>query len=318
MATADLRAIVLQLSKKYQWSSLSKPMVSAAQATSSSSSSSTSSSPSSSSSRSRSRSRSLNEFDDSDDLVADLSRSFGGTLTMNDDDDDDDDDSDDLFFRTKKPTTTTKKKQKGTAVATSGGSRPSIDDTLMFKPNTKSKKLLEERDAVTAKLYRRYNEAAFGGQLPLDLPIVWSKRLTSTAGLTKMSFQSGTGKKQGEIILSAKVVDDVLRLKTTLLHEMCHAAAWFIDNTRKPPHGASFWKWASISSASTGLTVTTCHSYVIHKPYVFQCVNATCQTKYGRHSKSIDTSKHCCGVCRGKLEYVGTFNADGTPKRAGR
>jgi predicted SprT family Zn-dependent metalloprotease len=240
-----------------------------------------------------------------------------GTMTMNDDDDDDDD----LFLR-KQPLSTKKKpqpqpqpKKKGAAPAP-GGPRPSIDDTLMFKRNTKSKKLLDERAAVTAKLYRKFNEVAFGNQLPADLPVVWSKRLTSTAGLTKMSFESGTGKKRGEIILSEKVVDDVLRLKTTLLHEMCHAAAWFIDNTRKPPHGASFWKWASISTASTGLTVTTCHSYVVHKPYVFQCVNVACQTKYGRHSKSIDVTKHCCGVCKGKLEYVGSFNADGTPKRA--
>ena len=168
----------------------------------------------------------------------------------------DDDSDDDLFYRTKTPTKTIAKKQphnnktssKGFHTsATSSSSTSSFsspDNNIAFKPNTKSKKLLDQRNDITAQLYLQYNQMAFGGQLPVDLSIVWSKRLTSTAGLTKMSVQTSTGTKQGEIILSEKVVDNVFRLKTTLLHEMCHAAAWFIDSTRKPPHGPSFWKWA--------------------------------------------------------------------------
>ena len=108
------------------------------------------------------------------------------------------------------------------------------------------------------------------------------------------------------------MVDNVLRLKSTLLHEMCHASTWIIDGVRKPPHGKSFWKWASICSANIpGMVVTTCHSYDIYKPYKFECVN--CQASYGRHSKrGIDIEKKCCGVCRGKLQYVGMINSDGT------
>lgn len=115
----------------------------------------------------------------------------------------------------------------------------------------------------------------------------------------------------GEIVISEKVVDNITRLKSTLLHEMCHAAAWLIDGQRKPPHGGAFWKWASICSANIpGMTVTTCHSYEIHRPYKFQC--RECKMNYGRHSKSINLEKQCCGVCRGKLEFIGVFNSDGT------
>lgn len=27
----------------------------------------------------------------------------------------------------------------------------------------------------------------------------------------------------------------------TLLHELCHVAAWLIDGELRPPHGARFW-----------------------------------------------------------------------------
>ena len=37
---------------------------------------------------------------------------------------------------------------------------------------------------------------------------------------------------------------------------------------------------------------------------------------YTRHSKKgIDVGRHRCGVCRGKLEYVGSYNADGSKKK---
>ena len=34
-----------------------------------------------------------------------------------------------------------------------------------------------------------------------------------------------------------KVLDSRERLEATLAHELCHAAAWLLDRTAKPPHG---------------------------------------------------------------------------------
>lgn len=62
--------------------------------------------------------------------------------------------------------------------------------TIKFKPNTKSKKLIAERETLANEIYQEYNEKAFYGMLPADLDISWSKRLTSTAGITKMNSQS--------------------------------------------------------------------------------------------------------------------------------
>ena len=37
--------------------------------------------------------------------------------------------------------------------------------------------------------------------------------------------------------LSSKVVDCEDRLQRTLAHELCHVAAWLLDQVSKPPHG---------------------------------------------------------------------------------
>ena len=92
------------------------------------------------------------------------------------------------------------------------------------------------------ELYKSYNESCFDGALPDDLPVTWNKRLLTTAGLTKM--RGGVLGKAASMKLSVKVLDSDARLQNTLLHEMCHAAAWLLDGQKKPPHGPSFWKWA--------------------------------------------------------------------------
>lgn len=63
----------------------------------------------------------------------------------------------------------------------------SITESVKFKRNTKSKKLISERDNLTSEIYQEYNKIAFDNLLPRDLRISWSNRLRSTAGITKMS-----------------------------------------------------------------------------------------------------------------------------------
>lgn len=60
--------------------------------------------------------------------------------------------------------------------------------------------------------------------------------------------------------------------------------------------------------------VTTCHSYEIFAKYRFGC--STCGHEFARHSKSLDLTRKGCGVCRGKLSFLGAFNRDGTPVKA--
>jgi hypothetical protein len=95
----------------------------------------------------------------------------------------------------------------------------------------------------------------------------------------------------------------VEKLRKTLLHELCHAAAWLLDFTAKPPHGTVFKRWATLASNQyKDLEVKTCHSYTIDFKYRYICTNPQCKHVHGRHSRSIDTKLNGCGKCGGILE----------------
>lgn len=81
------------------------------------------------------------------------------------------------------------------------------------------------------------------------------------------------------------------KLRRTLLHEMCHAAAWVIDHTSSPPHGSSFKKWYRViqiplplltqylnerarlaSQKYPELQVTVTHNYLIQYKHKWNCL----------------------------------------------
>lgn len=178
------------------------------------------------------------------------------------------------------------------------------------------KKFKENRDQLAKSLYRQYNKTVFCNKLPFSLDISWNKRLMTTAGLTHYRRQLvGDGMiYHARIELSCKVVDTADRLERTLVHEMCHCAAWIIDHVSKPPHGAVFKKWAQQAmQVAPHLDVRTCHQYDIFYAYRWQCT--VCLQEIGRHSKSIDVNRKVCGSCRGPLQYLGKFARDGSPSK---
>lgn len=110
------------------------------------------------------------------------------------------------------------------------------------------------------------------------------------------------------------MLDTPEKLERTLVHEMCHCAAWLVDHVAKPPHGSVFKSWADRAMrAAPHLDVSTCHAYEIFYAFQYQC--SGCNQTYGRHSNSIDVSKKVCGVCRGRLEYLGKFERGGSPAK---
>ena len=121
------------------------------------------------------------------------------------------------------------------------------------------------------------------------------------------------------IELSSKVIDDSHKLRQTLAHELCHAAAWLLEASNKPPHGPAFRAWAQrCMAACPELDVRTCHAYEIAFAFRYKCATGWCGAEYGRHSASIDVAAKACGVCGGKLALLPRLKADGTPvqKRA--
>ena len=111
------------------------------------------------------------------------------------------------------------------------------------------------------------------------------------------------------------MLDRPERLASTLAHELCHAAQWLLDGSSKPPHGASFWKFANLfSSRVKGMQVSTCHSYDIFYKFRYECTD--CGQEVGRQSKSVNLDRQRCGRCKGELRLLGAFNRDGTPAKA--
>jgi len=129
------------------------------------------------------------------------------------------------------------------------------------------------------------------------------------------------------IELASKVITSTPRLLNVLAHEFCHLANFMVSGVRDQPHGASFKRWAALTSmefADRDVEVTTKHSYEIEYRYGWVCVGGGrgrdgeivdgkgmggrggegCGMEYQRHSKSIDPSKHTCGVCKGRLLQI--------------
>eukprot|EP01135_Chromosphaera_perkinsii_P001207 Nk52_evm6s162 gene=Nk52_evmTU6s162 len=181
-------------------------------------------------------------------------------------------------------------------------------------PSAKTKRIfLKEREELARQLYKEFNESIFKSELPAIMNIIWKKTLNTTAGRTILT-RSSFGKYSAEIELSTKVIDQEYRLKNTLCHEMCHAAAWLINHISRPAHGKAFKYWAyTASSRYPELDIKTCHNYDIDYKYRYKCQNARCQRVYGRHSKSVNTEKQACGSCRGRLELMDPVTKDGTP-----
>lgn len=166
------------------------------------------------------------------------------------------------------------------------------------------------RERAADRLLIFFDKEVLSGQLVRDLApkqkvtVAWSGRLTKTAGITRMKRLS-CGTRTAAIELSEKVVDEPVRLYNTLAHELCHAAAWIIDDCFKPPHGDQFKRWSTIfNDWDHKLVITTCHEYEIRYKFKYNCRD--CEQVYGRHSKSIDTNVKVCGKCRGRLQLMKT------------
>lgn len=170
--------------------------------------------------------------------------------------------------------------------------------------------------------------AADGGVRRLAEPtggvkIIWSKTLKTTAGRAHWKGErmrpssSSSSESDGPryrhhamIELAERIIDNEDRLLNTLAHEYCHLANYMISNVHKNPHGPSFKQWGRKCSDAMSdhpvyggrITVTTKHNYKIDWKYVWACEG--CTVTYGRHSKSIDTTRSRCGACAGHLVQI--------------
>eukprot|EP00978_Attheya_sp_CCMP212_P016613 scaffold43696_cov48-Attheya_sp.AAC.2 len=209
--------------------------------------------------------------------------------------DDDDDDDDKFDIRRKKETDKNRRK------AQPPPRRKRTEKEHKTTSKISKAAFARERDSLTKEIFSEFNRSAFDRSLSA-VEVTWSKRLTTTAGITRLKRLtiSGTQQRVATIELSTKIIDDSERLRATLLHEMCHAAAWLVDGIHKPPHGQCFKKWANIKD----VTVSTTHDYQITYKYAWACATPNCGVVIKRHSRSLDINRKCCGRCQGKLVEI--------------
>ena len=260
--------------------------------------------------------------DGNDDEVVYIVDRLGCVVIDDGDDGDDGDDEDAWRIPSTSVSAGRTERTPATASRTVAAIAPSTDSTSTSTSTSAStptylhKTPLPARLALATSLYQKFNLLIFDGALPADLDISWNKRLTSTAGMThykrRIDARTSLPVYSCRIELATKVLDTAAKLERTLIHEMCHCAAWMIDHVAKPPHGAVFKKYAQRAmTVVPGVDVSTCHNYEIFYAYRWAC--GSCGVEYGRHSKSIDVEKKVCGGCGGRLAFLGRFRrgADG-------
>ncbi|CAI5786794.1 Hypothetical predicted protein [Podarcis lilfordi] len=179
-----------------------------------------------------------------------------------------------------------------------------------------SKNFRRRKGELAQSLYDFYNRSVFEQKLPENMEIVWNKKMRKTAGCCVSGQLKGPeGQRYARIMLSEKVCDSADRLRDTLIHELCHAAAWLIHGVRDG-HGR-FWRLYAKKSAVVHPelpVVSRCHNYEIKYKFTYECCR--CKNTIGRHSKSLDTQRYVCALCKGQFVLCQPTRKDGTPAKA--
>ena len=170
------------------------------------------------------------------------------------------------------------------------------------------------------RLWADLNALYFDQRLP-PIQILWSSRLTSTAGL----FVSQHGPRDRWITPEERHgVGRVIRLslplhrrqplstiRNTLAHEMIHQ--WQFDVKKcRPSHGPEFRRLMNLMNRD-GLGISIYHT--LHKEvdalakYAWQCVG--CGRSYARQRKSLSVHRHRCGECHGMLREMSPVGITG-------
>lgn len=192
-------------------------------------------------------------------------------------------------------------------------------------PNARKYRLnfKDNKESLCNYLYKLYNEKVFDKELPDNMTIEWNVRMRGTAGYcyNKKSVRTlGGVVRSSRIVLATKILDTPDRLRDTLIHEMCHAAAWLINGV-SDGHGPLWTQWANKAMRTFPEIpqIRRCHDYKIKTKFTYRCVG--CGYSIGRHSKSLDVERKRCGHCYGKFELLlnkttksGTVQVQ-TPKR---
>lgn len=159
----------------------------------------------------------------------------------------------------------------------------------------------KDREAIANALLRECNKVIFGKKFKEgDVSVKWSNMLRTTAGMCEYIEPTRGRRPRAEITISTKVCDRYKRLKSTLVHEMCHAAVFLLDKAPHAQyHGKLFKKWGSVALEKYGVRVERTHDYAIHYKHQFVC--SKCEKRYGTN---VLYDVPACPECGAKLKHL--------------
>lgn len=156
-------------------------------------------------------------------------------------------------------------------------------------------KRLEDTDPDLKRMYNKYNDLCFNGELPTLVAVQWSTRMTSGAGICEYKRGRTPGGYDFTIKLSVpyhnryptEVVD-------TLVHEMIHVLL------PREGHGRGFHRVKDALNAKFGFNLAVYSSGRASYKYLYLCSN--CEQRYERNKK-INVNISTCGKrsCRSSL-----------------
>ncbi|XP_032581937.1 uncharacterized protein LOC6616035 isoform X1 [Drosophila sechellia] len=151
------------------------------------------------------------------------------------------------------------------------------------------------KDQLAQHLYQMYNAQVFNNEL--NVPIIWSKLLRNTAG--RCMNKRKLNQRSSVVELSVKVLTTADRLRCTLIHELCHAAAWVFNG--EGGHGRVWKMWAQRANDKFPdlPQIKVCHNYSIDFKYTYKCLS--CDKASHAHSRSRKVEDLRCRICRGPI-----------------
>ncbi|EDX00938.2 uncharacterized protein LOC6523958 [Drosophila yakuba] len=151
------------------------------------------------------------------------------------------------------------------------------------------------KEQLAHHLYKMFNAQVFNNEL--DVPITWSKLLRNTAG--RCMNKRKLNQRSSVVELSVKVLTTADRLRCTLIHELCHAAAWVFNG--EGGHGRVWKMWAQRANDKFPdlPQIKVCHNYSIDFKYTYKCLS--CDKASHAHSRSRKVEDLRCRICRGPI-----------------
>ncbi|KAH8246726.1 hypothetical protein KR032_002958 [Drosophila birchii] len=173
------------------------------------------------------------------------------------------------------------------------GREKADNEAYFYRENfAKNKELLAQH------LYKLFNAQVFNNEL--DVPLTWSKLLRNTAG--RCMNKRKLNQRSSVVELSVKVLTTADRLRCTLIHELCHAAAWIFNG--EGGHGLVWKMWAQRANDKFPdlPPIKVCHNYSIEFKYTYKCMS--CNTSSHAHSRSRKVENLRCRLCRGPITLL--------------